>query len=355
MSEKLKDYDYPLPEELIAQQPLEDRSASRMMVLRPQDRDIRHDHFSALPEYLRPGDLLVVNDTSVIPARLCAQKETGGVLEVFLLRPLGSHEWHVLLSPTRGLKIGDALRLKRRNSEAYSDIKIKVTSLQPEDFRIAFSSERDESEALAKWGEMPLPPYIKRDSPDPKDKQRYQTLFAAKRGAVAAPTAGLHFTPEVRKDLETRGVGMATLTLHVGLGTFQPVRSPDLAEHFMHEECYEIPSDTLEHIKQCQRKGGRVIAVGTTVLRALESFGKTGAKAGWTDLFIRPGYEFKVVQGLLTNFHQPKSTLLVLVSALAGRQFILEAYAQAIAEKYRLFSYGDCMLILDTPRKAARG
>lgn len=355
MSDLLKDYDYFLPEELIAQEPLEERSSSRMMVLRVRGKGIQHDYFSSLPEYLREGDLLIVNDTSVIPARLCAQKESGGVLEVFLLRPLESLEWHVLLSPTRGLKIGDSLLLKRRNTEEVSEIKIKVTSLKQEDFRIAFAGADDQSQALTQWGEMPLPPYIKRARPDPKDLHRYQTLFAHHRGAVAAPTAGLHFTEQTRRDLADRGVVLAPLTLHVGLGTFQPIRSDRLADHFMHEEYYEIPDNTLEQMTQCQRRGGRVLAVGTTVLRALESFGMTGAKKGWTDLFIRPGYTFKVVQGLLTNFHQPRSTLLVLVSALAGREFILEAYRQAIAEKYRLFSYGDCMLVLDTPSTATRG
>ncbi|MFO1463939.1 MAG: tRNA preQ1(34) S-adenosylmethionine ribosyltransferase-isomerase QueA [bacterium] len=349
MSERLSDYDFQFPPQLVAQEPLAEREGSRMMVLERSAHGLSHARFQDLPRYLRPGDLVVANDTAVLASRLFARKATGGVVEVFLLRPRAALEWEVFLSPTRGLREGLRLPLFSRVPTHCDPPHITIASLREGEFRVRFDSPQEERAALESWGEMPLPPYIERSSPRPEDRERYQTVFAKNPGAVAAPTAGLHFTPEMRDRLSAQGVAWATVTLHVGAGTFLPVKCEEIQSHRMHCEAYEVPAETVAAIRRCREAGGRVLAVGTTSLRALESWALSGRTRGETDLFIRPGFRFQVVDCLLTNFHQPKSTLLMLVSALAGREFILRAYREAIAAQYRLFSYGDCMLILSGP------
>lgn len=345
MNEQLKDYDYSFPEALVAQEPLAERGASRMMILSRGNEAIRHSHFRDLPECLSSGDLVIANDTSVLSCRLYARKLTGGKVEIFLLRRQAPLEWSVFLSPARGLKEGERLPLFLREGEVLHAVNVTIVSLQHDDFRVRFASSGDERSALEDFGEMPLPPYIERAAPRAEDRQRYQTVFARNPGAVAAPTAGLHFTAGMRAKLSERGVHWATVTLHVGAGTFLPVKTEKIEEHRMHQEYYEISKETLAEVRACRERGGKIMAVGTTSLRALESWALTGKEVGETELFIRPGFRFQVVDRLLTNFHQPKSTLLMLVSALAGRGFILRAYREAIAKEYRLFSYGDCMLI----------
>jgi S-adenosylmethionine:tRNA ribosyltransferase-isomerase len=345
MSKQLNDYDYVFPPELVAQAPLPKRDASRMMVLSRQEGKIEHSQFQNLPEFLGPKDLVVANDTSVLACRLFAQKPTGGKVEVFLLRPTNDLEWAAFLSPARGLSEGMRLQLYSREQHRPLGREVTVCSLKSEDFRVAFDSAALQREVLASYGEMPLPPYIERSAPRDEDRDRYQTLFAKSPGAVAAPTAGLHFTDSVLHSLKERGVQWTTLTLHVGAGTFLPVKTENIEEHPMHAEWYQIPQATIDAVQECKKRGGRVLAVGTTALRALESWAQTQQSAGWTKLFVRPGFQFQVVDLLLTNFHQPKSTLLMLVSALAGREFIFDSYAAALREGYRLFSYGDCMLI----------
>jgi len=343
--EKLNDYNYFFPEALVAQEPLRDRESSRMLVLDRDRQSLTDRCFRELPAFLRPGDLVVVNDTSVLSCRLFARKVTGGVVEVFLLRSTAELEWSVFLSPTRGLAEEMRLPLFSRNRSDLAPVSITVQSLREDDFRIRFDSSEAQRQALEDFGEMPLPPYIEREAPRPEDRERYQTVFARNPGAVAAPTAGLHFTPAMKEAIAKQGIAWATVTLHVGAGTFLPVKTENIDEHRMHFESYHIPTATLEAVQNCRAKGGRVLAVGTTSLRALESWGLTGKTSGETDLFIRPGFQFRVVDRLLTNFHQPKSTLLMLVSALAGRDFVLRAYREAVEKEYRLFSYGDCMLI----------
>lgn len=345
MSHRLEDYNFEFPSELVAQEPLRERDASRMMVLSPQAEEIHHGKFKDLPDQLRDGDLLVVNDTSVIPARLFAQKESGGKVEVFLLRSLEGLVWHALVSPARGLRAGTFLQILLGREEKMPGWTLEVLGSKGEGFRVRFPGQQVLENILKKAGEMPLPPYIKRKVPRLEDKSDYQTLFASQPGAVAAPTAGLHFTPALREHLLQRGIDLATVTLHVGGGTFLPIRTQDIREHSMHEEWYRIGEATLDKIESCKKRGGRVVAVGTTTLRALESYAQTGKSQAWTNLFISPGFEFQAVDLLLTNFHQPQSTLFILVSALAGRQFMMRAYEEAMERAYRLFSYGDCMLI----------
>ncbi len=361
MSKLLSDYDYTFPPELVAQEPLPERDASRMMVVSRSDQRILHSQFRKFPEFLHPGDLVVVNDTSVLACRLFAQKPTGGKVEVFLLKEeTGKRgdgetgrrrngetekEWAVFFSPVRGLREGMRLKIFSREKNIPSSDEIIVTSLRPDDFRISFDDENAQNQILSEYGEMPLPPYIERSAPRSEDRERYQTAFAKNPGAVAAPTAGLHFTPAMRQALQTKGVAWATVTLHVGPGTFLPVKTENIEGHRMHSEFYEIPSATLDAIQSCRAQGGKILAVGTTSLRALESWALTGKASAWTDLFIRPRFSFQVVDQLLTNFHQPKSTLLMLVSAFASRELIHKAYREAIDRSYRLFSYGDCMLI----------
>lgn len=346
MSELLSDYDYMYPETAVAQEPLSDRSASRLLRLGRKSGEIQHARFLELPDFLRIGDLLVANDTSVLSSRLYARKPSGGRVEVFLIRPRGEGEWEVFLSPARSLKEGMKLGIVSRSDPKAVGPELEVSSLSPDAFAIRFSSAEDEKFALGQFGEMPLPPYITRELPRAGDRERYQTVFAANPGAVAAPTAGLHFNDAILSALKAKGIGFAKLTLHVGPGTFLPVKTERVEEHRMHSESYSISEAAQAAVKECREKGGRIIAVGTTSLRALESWALSGAADGETRLYVRPGFEFQIVDGLLTNFHQPKSTLLMLVSALAGRENILRAYREAIAAGYRLFSYGDCMLIL---------
>lgn len=345
MSEVLSDYDYSFPPEAVAQRPLADRSASRMMVLTASKRSWCHDRFLSLPGWLNRGDLLVINNTSVLPCRLFARKKTGGRVEILLLRKVESKLWQVWLRPGGGVREGDRLWLFSRLDPAQGSLAVTVQSLGPGETRIMFDSEPDAATAMTQWGEMPLPPYIKRPLPQPDDVRRYQTVFAKEPGAVAAPTAGLHFTSDIFSRLERKGIRIAEVTLHVGIGTFAPVRVERIDRHVMHHEFYAIPEPTRRALRRCREGGGRVVAVGTTALRAMESWAQSGKPSGWTDLFIRPGYQPRVVQDLLTNFHQPKSTLLMLVATWAGRKFVLQAYSEAIAAGYRLFSYGDCMLI----------
>ncbi len=351
MTALLSDYHYDFPEELVAQEPLAERDASRMMILNPQKKSVRHSRFRDLPEFLSAGDLLVVNDTAVEARRFFAKKPTGGKVEILLIRPYGPLEWSAFISPVRGLKSGMSLQLFSREKNVTLPLSMTVTSLEFGETRIRFPDGGVEEEILNQHGEMPLPPYIKRDFPRSEDRHRYQTFFAKNSGAVAAPTAGLHFTEGFRELLRQRGVHWATLTLHVGPGTFLPVKTEDIREHTMHQEWYEISDTTQRALQECRDRGNRIVAVGTTVLRAVETWEATRNSRGWTNLYITPGYEFRMVDALLTNFHQPRSTLLILVSALAGREFILQAYHEAIQEGYRLFSYGDCMLIEGGKRK----
>ncbi|HJV26239.1 MAG TPA: tRNA preQ1(34) S-adenosylmethionine ribosyltransferase-isomerase QueA [Aromatoleum sp.] len=334
----LDDFDYLLPPEQIAQAPLADRSASRLLVL--DDGELLDRHFSNLPQYLRPGDLLVFNDTRVIHARLYGVKETGGQVEVLIERAVGSHEALAQVRASKSPKPGSVLRL----ADAFD---VTVLGRVGEFFHLRFPAGEDLYALLERHGKLPLPPYIERAADD-HDETRYQTVYAREPGSVAAPTAGLHFDQKMLLTLEKMGVRGAWLTLHVGAGTFQPVRVNDLGEHRMHRERYLIPQNTVDAIAATRAAGGRVIAVGTTSLRALEGAGQDGtlsAGTGETELFILPGYRFQVADALITNFHLPKSTLLMLVSAFAGLDPIRRAYAHAVRENYRFFSYGDAMFI----------
>jgi len=347
MTETLQDYDYLFPASAVAQRPLDEREASRMMVVSKASSVFEHANFRDLPNYLNAGDLVVVNDTQVMACRIFTRKPTGGKVEVFLLKPHEGLVWECFFSPARGLAEGVKLEVFSRSSGEGQGRYLEVTSLQSDEFRVSFSSLADQAAILEQFGEMPLPPYIERPIPVEEDKSRYQTVFASQSGAVAAPTAGLHFTDTMLQKLSAKGIALAKITLHVGAGTFLPVKTDDIEDHAMHAEWYRVPQETLRAIAATKERGGKVLAVGTTSLRALESWALSGDESGWTKLFVRPGFSFQVVDRLLTNFHQPKSTLLMLVSALAGREKILEAYREAIEQGYRLFSYGDCMLIRD--------
>jgi len=337
---KLELFDYYLPPELIAQKPVEPRDNSRLMVLKRNTQEITHDRFFNLPNYLEEGDLLVVNNTQVIFARLRGHLLSGGKGEVLLLRPLSPDYllWEALVRPGRKLLPGAVLKVNG----------LEIEVIKRADFGgriIKFSEFR--WELLEEKGEIPLPPYIKEPLDDPS---RYQTIFAKERGAVAAPTASLHFTPSLIESLKQKGVGLAEITLHAGLGTFRPVRSENIEEHKMHQEEFFIPEEVCQKIAETKAKGKKVVAVGTTVVRTLEGSvtekGRIKPGHGFTDLYIRPGFEFKVCDAIITNFHLPKSTLLILVSAFAGREFIMKAYEIAVREKYRFFSFGDAMLLL---------
>jgi S-adenosylmethionine:tRNA ribosyltransferase-isomerase len=335
---RLADYDFRLPLELIAQTPAGERDAARLLVLDRAVSALRHAGVRALPQLLRPGDLLIFNDTRVRAARLHCRTASGGAVELLVVAQRGANVWSCLGRPAKRLRAGTALRLPN-GGEA-------VVSARTDAGRYAVDFAGCDVDALmAEHGELPLPPYIRRRSgPLPLDRDRYQTVFAAHDGAVAAPTAGLHFTPALLAALDAAGVQRATLTLAVGPGTFLPVRTDDVREHRMEPEWAEIPAATAAAIARTKANRGRVIAVGTTTARALESSG--GAAGGlWADAFILPGFHFRVIDALLTNFHLPRSTLLMLVSALAGRERILAAYAAAVAEGYRFYSYGDAMLI----------
>lgn len=335
---KLSDYDYELPKELIAKYPVEPRDSCRLMVLNRKTKTIEHRIFRDLGDYLEEGDMLVLNDTKVIPARLKGKKETGANIEIFLLRPFSENEWEVLVKNIKRLKEGQEVIIAQdfrvRLLEKYEEGKAKV-KLVGENIK----------QLIEKYGHVPLPPYIEREDEE-KDKDYYQAVFAKKEGAVASPTAGLHFTEELLEKLEKKGVKKAFCTLHVGLGTFRPIQTEDITKHKMHEEFYQIPDETLKLIEETKQKGKKVVAVGTTVVRTLETYARTGKKEGFSDIFIYPPYEFKIIDTLITNFHLPKSTLILLVSAFADRDFILKAYKIAVEKKYRFFSYGDAMLIL---------
>lgn len=345
MSDFLKDYDFAYPQHLVAQQPLAERSDSKLMVVDPVERTWAHHGFRDLPQFLRSGDLIVINDTQVRPCRFFAQKPSGGRVQILLLKEQGEGQWEALVSPMRGVQAGGRLEIIQRDSGHASGIHFEVVSREGERACLRLDYPKDSLPSFWQWGEMPLPPYIAREQMDPRDAERYQTVYANRPGAAAAPTAGFHFTEQVFQELERAGISVSSVTLHVGLGTFQPVRTERLSEHNMHEENYEIPALTQQCIRECQNNGGRVFAVGTSALRALETFAKTQKPLGHTQLFIKPGYEPSLVQGLITNFHQPQSTLIMLVAALTGRAFILDCYQEAISQSYRLFSYGDAMLI----------
>jgi len=338
------DFDYELPEQLIAQYPTKQRDASRLMVVDPQQQTITADQFCHIEDHFQAGDVLVVNNTRVIPARLLGHKESGGKVEVFLVRKLdlSGECWLCLTKSSKSPRPGTKLMLA-------GCLNAEVLDGGEAGYRhIRFDYDGDFLALLDEVGKLPLPPYINRD-PDIKDRERYQTTFASQAGAVAAPTAGLHFTPEVVARLEAKGVTICPVTLHVGLGTFLPIRVQKVTEHQMHAECYHVPQLTAQAVNAAKEQGRRVIALGTTAARTLEyavdDQGHLLAGEGMTDIFIYPGYQFRIVDALVTNFHLPQSTLLMLVSALAGRDFILQAYRQAVAEKFRFFSYGDCMFI----------
>ena len=337
-----KDFEYDLPEELIAQSPLPDRSASRLLVLPRYEGSPTHGTFRDLPRYLSPGDLLVLNDSRVLPARLIGRRETGGRCELLLLHPRGDDCWQVLGKPARKLPVGSRITFGDGEMTA-----VVLEKGEAGELTVRFSYSGEWEERLSQLGKVPLPPYIRRQVDDP---ERYQTVYARHEGSVAAPTAGLHFTQELLQELQGRGVAIAYLTLHVGVGTFRPVQVENIEEHRMHAEYYHVPEETARAVSEARRRGGRVVAVGTTVTRTLESCaapdGTVRPGSGWSDLFIYPGYRFKVIDGLLTNFHLPGSTLLMLVSAFAGRERVLQAYQEAIERRYRFFSFGDAMLIL---------
>ncbi|KQC48044.1 S-adenosylmethionine:tRNA ribosyltransferase-isomerase [Geobacillus sp. Sah69] len=337
-------FDFHLPEELIAQTPLPDRAASRLMVLDKRTGAIRHETFRNIISYLNPGDCLVLNDTRVMPARLYGEKaETGGTVEVLLLKHLDGDRWETLVKPGKRVKPGTKLTFGEGKLEA-----VCLDTLEHGGRVLEFSYDGLFYEVLAELGEMPLPPYIKEKLDDP---ERYQTVYAREIGSAAAPTAGLHFTEELLDAIREKGVHIVFITLHVGLGTFRPVQVDEVEKHDMHAEFYQMSEETAETLNRVREQGGRIIAVGTTSTRTLETIagkhnGRFVAESGWTDIFIYPGYEFKGIDGLVTNFHLPKSTLIMLVSALAGRENILHAYQVAVKERYRFFSFGDAMLII---------
>ncbi|OQY08713.1 MAG: tRNA preQ1(34) S-adenosylmethionine ribosyltransferase-isomerase QueA [Fusobacteriia bacterium 4572_132] len=338
---KLTEYDYNLPEEFIAQEPVSPRDSSKLMVLNKEKETIEHKHFYDIIDYLKKGDLLVMNSTKVIPARLMGRKKTGGFAEIFLLNRIDINNWECLVRPGRRLKEGTKVYFGK-NKLIATIIKRKENGNRV----VAFEYDGIFEEILDELGEMPLPPYIKAEL---KEKDRYQTVYAQKGESVAAPTAGLHFTQELLTKIKEKGVEIAEVFLEVGLGTFRPVKTENVLEHQMHEEKYEVPVDAAEKINRAKREGRRVIAVGTTSVRTLESASEKKneiiAKKESTDIFIYPGYEFKIVDAIITNFHLPKSTLIMLISAFAKKDFIFEAYEKAIKDKYRFFSFGDAMFI----------
>lgn len=341
---QLSDFDYDLPEELIAQQPLEQRDASRMLVLNRRAANWNDSEFRRLPDYVRSNDVIVVNNTRVFPARLIAHRDpTGGHVEVLLARQIEPEVWDALVRPARRLKIGERLRFE---GELHAEVLDWATDSMR---RLRFN--RSLEPLLNSIGQTPLPPYIKRPAgTSTADRERYQTLFARERGAIAAPTAGLHFTQEITDQLKAKGARVIEITLHVGYGTFEPVRVENINEHQVSSEFIHISDEAAEAINRSKDSGGRVIAIGTTTTRALESAAVEGGSveptAKDTDLTILPGYTFRVVDALLTNFHLPRSSLLLLVSAFAARDLTLSAYRHAVAERYRFYSYGDCMLVI---------
>ncbi|WP_077308440.1 tRNA preQ1(34) S-adenosylmethionine ribosyltransferase-isomerase QueA [Terribacillus halophilus] len=340
----IQDYDFHLPEELIAQTPLQDRTSSRLLVLNKEAQSMEHRHFANIGDYLHPGDCLVLNDTRVLPARLYGIKsDTGAKCEILLLKQVEGDSWEVLVKPAKKVKVGTEL--------SFGDGKLTAVCkelLEHGGRIVEFHYEGIFYEVLDQLGEMPLPPYIKEQLPD---QERYQTVYAKEQGSAAAPTAGLHFTNELLASLQEKGVEIAFITLHVGLGTFRPVSVESIEEHEMHAEFYQMSQETADQLTRIRENGGRIISVGTTSTRTLETItrdndGKFAAASGWTDIFIYPGFTYRAIDGLITNFHLPKSTLIMLVSAFAGRDFVLEAYRTAVEERYRFFSFGDAMLLV---------
>lgn len=342
---KLSDFDYDLPQRLIAQTPLKDRSASRLLVLDPKEKSVKHQQFNQLKNFLKEGDCLVLNDTRVLPARLFGKKmDTGANIEMLLLHPNENDVWETLVKPARKVKIGTTL--------IFGHGQLEATCIEKKEHGGCLFELKYEgilNERLEEIGQMPLPPYIKKRL---NDQQRYQTVFAREQGSAAAPTAGLHFTEDLLDDIEQMGVDIAYITLHVGLGTFRPVATDEIEKHQMHAEYYHMSEQTADLLNHKKQNGGRIIAVGTTTTRTLETIvqqhGSFKSTSGWTDIFIYPPYKFKSIDGLITNFHLPKSTLLMLVSAFAGLDNIRLAYQEAIKEQYRFFSFGDAMLILSS-------
>lgn len=339
---KTHDFYYDLPEELIAQTPLEKRDSSRLMVLDRQSGQVSHKHFYDIIDYINPGDCLVLNDSRVLPARLLGHRPTGGAVELLLLRDLGNNCWECLAKP--GKKCTEGQKVQFGNG----DLTATVVSVKEDGNRIVeFHYEGIFLEVLERLGKMPLPPYIKAEL---QDQERYQTVYSKEVGSAAAPTAGLHFTNSLLEDLRKKGVKTAFVTLHVGLGTFRPVKTEDIMEHHMHAELCMINEETAKILNETKKSGGRIICVGTTSCRTLESLvnedGSFEPRSKWTEIFIYPGYRFKAMDGLITNFHLPESTLVMLVSAFAGRENVLAAYEEAVKEKYRFFSFGDAMTIL---------
>ncbi len=339
---KTADFDFYLPEELIAQTPLERRDASRLLTLDKHTGAVEHHHFYELPSFLRPGDCLVLNDSRVLPARLIGHRPTGGACEVLLLVDRGDKCWECLVRPGRKLRPG-AQVIFGEGKELTATIE---EELEDGKRLVRFHYEGIFLEILEHLGKMPLPPYIKEEL---QDNERYQTVYSKVVGSAAAPTAGLHFTPELLEQIKAMGVKVCYVTLHVGLGTFRPVKAEDIQDHEMHSEFCMISQETADTINETKRGGGRVICVGTTSCRTIESFaaedGTMTERSGWTNIFIYPGYRFKVLDALITNFHLPQSTLIMLVSALAGREHVLAAYEEAVKERYRFFSFGDAMFI----------
>ena len=338
---KTHDFYFDLPPELIAQTPLERRDASRLLTLDKVTGETRHMHFYDLPKLLRPGDCLVLNDSRVLPARLLGHRETGGACEVLLLIDRGEKVWECLVRP--GKKLHTGARMSFGDGALTAQV---VGEVEGGNRLVRFEYDGIFLETLERLGKMPLPPYIKEEL---EDGERYQTVYSRVTGSAAAPTAGLHFTKELLEQVQAMGVKLCYVTLHVGLGTFRPVKAEDLEDHEMHSEYCIVPQETAEIINETKASGGRVICVGTTSCRTIESWaaddGHMEAKAGWTNIFIYPGYRFKVLDGLITNFHLPESTLIMLVSALAGREHVLAAYEEAVRERYRFFSFGDAMFI----------
>ena len=339
---KTHDFWYDLPEDLIAQTPLEQRDTSRLCVLDRASGEVTHRHFYDVIEYLQPGDCLVMNDSRVLPARLLGHRPTGGAVEVLLLRDLGDKKWECLCKPGRKMQVG--------NEVIFGDGKLTATVVEVKDDGnrvVKFRYDGIFLEVLERLGKMPLPPYIKAEL---QDQERYQTVYSREVGSAAAPTAGLHFTNDLLERIREKGVKTAFVTLHVGLGTFRPVKAEEITDHHMHSELCMMNAETAAILNETKTSGGRVICVGTTSCRTLESLvnedGTFEAKSKWTEIFIYPGYTFKAMDGLITNFHLPESTLVMLVSAFAGREHVIAAYEEAVREKYRFFSFGDAMCIL---------
>lgn len=339
---KTHDFWYDLPEELIAQTPLQDRDTSRLLVMDRSTGAITHRHFFDIISYLQPGDCLVLNDSRVLPARLLGHRPTGGAVEVLLLKDLGENCWECLCKPGRKMQVGNSVVFGN------GELTAEVVDVKEDGNRIVrFDYQGIFLEVLESLGKMPLPPYIKAEL---QDQERYQTVYSKQVGSAAAPTAGLHFTNDLLDQIRQKGVQTAFVTLHVGLGTFRPVKAEQITDHHMHSELCMIDKAAADTLNQTKASGGRIICVGTTSCRTLESLvnadGSFSEKSKWTDIFIYPGYEFKAMQGLITNFHLPESTLVMLVSAFAGRENVLAAYGEAVEEKYRFFSFGDAMAIL---------